>query len=188
MTRYYERASRAGARSIAIRGAVDDTETYRWWLEWSWGAAADDGDVAVFIGCNPVHRGDTYDSTTRACYEAVADRVGRLLLVNLYAFRHADPKALRTVDDPVGDENEEVLRRSIAEASSVVLCWGDIGAEVDPSWAAEIHGWVTAPLAFGTTRAGNPWHPGYANRRGILGLEPFPPASKAPRPGRSSGR
>jgi hypothetical protein len=173
--RYYERASRAGSRPIRIRGAVDDSETYRWWLEWSWdaGADADGEDVAVFIGCNPVHRGDTYDSTTRACYEAVEDRVGRLLLVNLYAFRHPDPKALLTVDDPVGDENEEVLRRSIAEASTVVLCWGDIGAAVDPPRAAEVRSWAGSPLVFGTTRAGNPWHPGYANRRGALRLQPF---------------
>lgn len=49
---------------------------------------------------------------------------GRLIVGNLFALRATDVRELGRVDDPVGPENDEHLRRIAQDADHVVVAWG----------------------------------------------------------------
>jgi hypothetical protein len=82
-----------------------------------------------------------------------------LLIVNLFAFRHTDPKTLRTAVDPVGPVNDEVLRAFTQAAAQTVVAWGSHGALRGRS--TEVGPLLSEPLCLGTTRHGEPRHPLY---------------------------
>jgi hypothetical protein len=49
---------------------------------------------------------------------------GRMDVVNLFAFRSSNPKALLGVADPVGPENDNHIAQAVAEAEVIVAGWG----------------------------------------------------------------
>lgn len=147
---------------MTIRGLVDDTETYRWRLDWSWSSAA--AGLAVFIGCNPRHRGDQYDPTAGFCFRQVKDRVDRLALVNLFGLRTPNPSGLLGATDPVGPDNDRHLCQAVADADFVVACWGDDGARLNQQRADWVASQIDGLLCLGMYKAGNPYHPLAASR------------------------
>jgi hypothetical protein len=87
--------------------------------------AARDGYV-LFVMLNPSTADELADDPTiRRCL-GFAERWGfsRVMIGNLFAWRSTDPKALRTVADPVGPENDAALARMAAGASRIVCAWG----------------------------------------------------------------
>lgn len=100
-----------------------------------------------------------------------ADRwgCGGLLLLNIFAFRSTDPKALRTLlkagEDPIGSENDATIR-SVFRANKdcrLLLAWGGHGTLEDrglrvAKMALVEHG---TPECFGLTQSGQPRHPLY---------------------------
>lgn len=83
-------------------------------------------------------------------------------VVNLYAYRATDPKALRRVRDPIGPRNDEVIARTVGSASCVVLAWGsDVGPAVGR--ATQVRRLVEAAhdeiWCFGWTKSCEPRHP-----------------------------
>ena len=88
---------------LAVRGRAGFSRCgrYRYWLRRRW-----NGDLpqCTFIGLNPsTADARTNDPTLRRCIN-FADQwgYGSLLLVNLFALRSTDPRALRLSDDPQG--------------------------------------------------------------------------------------
>ena len=79
---------------------------------------------------------------------------------NLYALRSTDPGMLWTVDDPVGPENDRLIRGMLDQDSAVVVAWG---ANAQPERAdlvlAMIEELGHTPLALGLTQSGQPVHP-----------------------------
>ena len=68
------------------------------------------------------------DPTVKRCIvRAMMRGHGGLLLGNLFAYRSTDPKALRTLDDPVGPENMRWLIRMADSADTIVCAWGTHG-------------------------------------------------------------
>lgn len=47
-----------------------------------------------------------------------------LTIVNLFALRATDPKALRSADDPIGPDNDDTIRRVTRDATRVIVAWG----------------------------------------------------------------
>ena len=82
-----------------------------------------------------------------------------MLIVNLFAFRHTDPRKLRSADEPVGPANDEVLRAFTREAAQTIVAWGSHGALRGRS--AEVGPLLSDPLCLGTTKHGEPRHPLY---------------------------
>jgi hypothetical protein len=78
------------------------------------------------IGLNPSAADETEDDPTiRRCIGfARSFGCGRLHMLNLFAFRSTDPKRLRTTLDPVGPENDGVLRQQLAEEAIILAAWG----------------------------------------------------------------
>lgn len=95
----------------------------------------------------------------------------RVVVLNLYALRSTNPRALRTDPDPVGPENDEAIRRFAGEADEVVAAWGSLGR---PERVARVLELVDRPLVcLGTTSGGAPRHPLYVRTgAALVGFDP----------------
>ena len=86
-----------------------------------------------------------------------------LTVVNLFALRSTDPRALKGHRDPVGPENDAHLLAAARRADAVVCAWGNHGVLLGRSER------VGAMLADAGVEArclrisgtGQPWHPLY---------------------------
>ena len=145
---------------------LSDDGVYRYTLGRRW-SAGDDG-TAVFVMLNPSTADASVDDPTiRRCIGfAKALGCGGLHVVNLYAYRATKPADLWSAADPIGPENDEVLRDAFltayGEGSPVIAAWG---ANAEPL-RAEFVGTVARAAgvslsALGVTKAGAPRHPLY---------------------------
>ena len=57
------------------------------------------------------------------------NRWGRLIIGNLFAYRATDVRELGKVSDPIGPENDDHLRRILAEADQVICAWGPVSKQ-----------------------------------------------------------
>ena len=91
---------------------------YRYDLQRRWG----EGPAVVFIGLNPSTADATVDDRTIGRMVGFATSWGRsaITVVNLFALRSKDPALLRAHSDPVGPDNDAVLRAAAAEISASV--------------------------------------------------------------------
>ena len=140
----------------------------RWWAD------PDVGTTDVWVLLNPA-TGDTERRrrpTLDRCIarSRAAGRSG-LLIVNLFAHRHTDPKTLRNAADPVGSANDDVLQTLTATAPRTIAAWGSHGSPHGRSHA--VGPLLDRPLCLGTTRHGEPRHPLYV--AGDAALVPWPP-------------
>lgn len=136
---------------------------YRYALMRRWG----DGEPVAFVMLNPsTADASTDDPTIRRCV-GFAKRwgYGQLLVVNLFAWRATDPKALSAADDPVGGENDGYLSAVACQSARVVAAWG----AWLPPWPRDRAKRVVSLLReqgvdlyhLGLTAAGQPRHPLY---------------------------
>lgn len=151
--------------------------TYRYdlWRTWIGG----DG-YAMFVGLNPSTADETTDDPTiRRCIAfAQAWGYAGLCMTNLFAFRATQPKDMMRASDPVGPQNDAVLRECARRAGVVVAAWGALGGYKNRAGAVqtmlpELH-------VLRLTTKGHPWHPLYLP--GSLRPQPWTPHG-APSPG-----
>lgn len=150
-------------------GCVDrymysDDGVYRWRFDRCWGA----GRSLTWVGLNP-GTGDR-DGTSRPTLRRM-ERVSReagysaLSIVNLFGFRASAPRALRSVTDPVGCDNDVVIAATTSAGATdrTVACWG---AASEAHWlgrSKHVAGRLIATPMFclGVTKCGHPRHPLY---------------------------
>lgn len=87
-----------------------------------------------------------------------------MALVNLYARRCRYPQALRTSDDPVGDDNDTWLTNIINEAPLVIAMWGNHGTRAYTNGIRrdiEVMKCRDDWSCLGQTKLGAPKHPLY---------------------------
>ena len=85
--------------------------------------------TVVFIGLNPSTADEEVDDKTiRKCI-GYAKRwgYGKLIMVNLFAFRSTDSSMLKRVEDPVGPDNDSYIQKCVSESNLVIACWGNHG-------------------------------------------------------------
>lgn len=141
-------------------------ERYRYGLARSW----DDGSrYLTFIMLNPSTADETVNDPTIERLERRARQSGyhALGVINLFAWRATDPRELRSVDDPVGPDNDSVIAWALEamrdSPESVVCGWGPYGTlhgrdrRVRELLAAHT---LTA-MALKVTKTGQPQHPLY---------------------------
>lgn len=137
----------------------DPSRTYRYTLERHWGQTP----PAVFVMLNPsTADAFTEDPTIRRCLSfAKREGCGGLIVVNLFALRATDPKALRSHPDPVGPGNDGIIQEAYHQGAPVIAAWGVHGAFNDRDkrvlWLLEfcdLH-------VLGLTKGGHPRHPLY---------------------------
>lgn len=135
---------------------------YRYNLTRNWGDTPYD-PCMTFIGLNPsTADAEKDDPTIRRCI-GFAKREGftRLVMLNLFAFRATDPKALITADDPVGPDNNSELMAWMT-SPVIVACWGanpTNGRAV--AMKAMVRNCGAKLYCFGKTKDGHPKHPLY---------------------------
>ena len=140
---------------------------WRWWGKDGAGHEMGDPKACVFIMLNPsTADGEIDDPTIRRCVGFAASlNYERLEVVNLFAHRATDPKALlalRHTDDPVGFDNQRHIERATSDAGLVIAAWGAHGAHLGQD--ETVRGWVCqdGPLhCLGKTAKGFPRHPLY---------------------------
>lgn len=107
---------------------------------------------------------DLVDPTRRGCLRSAQSwGYGSAEVVNLFALRSTDPKALYDHNEPVGRDNDEAILAACSAADLVVAAWGAHGALGERGQPVRhllarsgivLHG-------LRTTKAGEPSHPLY---------------------------
>lgn len=151
---------------------MDDTRTYRYLLTRIWDTST---QPMVWVMLNP-STADAMedDATIRRCVGfARREHCGGIAVVNLFALRSTNPRALRDHPDPIGPHNDAFLRQATSSLGPVVAGWGAGG--VLGGRAATVTRTLTAAgvqmRALGVTSTGQPRHPLYLP--GKAGLEPY---------------
>jgi hypothetical protein len=149
-----------------IAGATfsrDRRYRYRLWRRWDRSLP-----VVAFCMLNPSTADEKRDDPTiRRCIGFAHDwGYGGVEIVNLFAFRATDPRALRYAADPVGCHNDRHLARAARRATLVVTAWG-AGADVRRARRAMrvLSGQRRSLAYLGFTRSRQPRHPLYLPRR-----------------------
>jgi len=151
---------------IAGSGAefsLDRMYRYKLWREWD----STKGCVA-FVGLNPSTADERVDDpTVRRCINyAKAWGFGRLVMLNIFAFRATDPKMMMANMNPVGPGNIETIVEVARSSSMVVACWGAHGAyRGQGRQVMELLDRARVPLhCLGVTKGGHPKHPLYLKK------------------------
>jgi hypothetical protein len=155
------------SRKLLRFHSFSEDRVYRYvlWREWNelFPICKDSkGDqFAMFIGLNPSTADETADDPTlRRCIAfARAWGYGALCMTNLFAFRATDPLDMMAAPDPIGEGNNEALKRCHAEASVCVAAWGIGGKHMDRDKA--VCAMLPALQCLRRTKDGSPAHPLY---------------------------
>lgn len=169
------------AEAMHGRGALlsgDGVYRFRLWRIWD-----DDLLPTAFLMLNPSTADATEDDPTlRRCMAfARSWGAGGVVLVNLFAFRATDPKALSVAHgsgvDVRGADRDEHLRRVFSVADTVVCGWGahPLAAAEAPRVLALVPRGVEVSC-LGRTASGAPRHPLYL--RADTARVPYPRADK----------
>jgi hypothetical protein len=125
----------------------------------------------VFVGLNPSTADESTDDPTIRRILGFADDwgFGSLVMLNAFAYRSTDPKALHDRAERrreiVGPDNDATIRRTFEEhrRTKLVMGWGAHGTLLDRGrdlarLALSVH---RRPECFGLTQNGQPKHPLY---------------------------
>lgn len=148
--------------------------TWRYTLERVWAPPEEHRgarEVAAFIGLNPSTADEVKnDPTVTRCIN-YARRWGfhGMFMLNIFALRSTDPRALYRHPDPIGPETNRYLTEVVQrrEVSLVVAAWGNHGALLSRGWNV-----ITLVRNSGVnlyrlgelTKQGQPRHPLYLRR------------------------
>ncbi|MBD2020646.1 DUF1643 domain-containing protein [Leptolyngbya sp. FACHB-36] len=145
---------------MQLGAVLDPTTTYRYSLWRSWNS---DAPRIGFVMLNPSRADATVnDPTIRRCIRfAQTWNFGSLEVVNLFAYRTADPSTLRHVADPIGSENDRYLTAFGDRVACILLAWGNGGTLLGRDRAV-LPLFAQRPVyCIGTTKLGQPRHPLY---------------------------
>jgi hypothetical protein len=143
-------------------------QRYRYTLGRVFGDVIDGGGPAVlFVMLNPSTATATeLDPTVRRCVGfARSWGARRLVVVNLFALRSTDPRALDSEADPIGPHNDAAIAEQVAAADIIVAAWGASYPKRQRWRPVDVYQLLAAGgksvECLGTTGAGEPRHPLY---------------------------
>ncbi len=152
----------------ASRALWSPCGAFRYALHRRWGQ----GGSLLYVMLNPSRATEARNDPTIERCERRARRLGfgGLGVVNLFAFCATRPRDLFAAADPVGPQNDAVLREAAGSADAVLCAWGTHGARGGRDRAV-IALLGAAPLTvLALTRGGHPAHPLYLS----YDLRPMP--------------
>jgi hypothetical protein len=143
--------------SVAVFGSG---RTYRYLLT----RRLKPGPLMIWVMLNPsVATAWDDDATIVRCTKRAGDLgLGGIAVVNLFGLISTDPAGLFTHPDPAGPGNDAALRAICQRGDVVVAAWGGHKAawERSAEVAAMLTGNGVELLCLGTTKDGQPRHPG----------------------------
>ena len=141
---------------------------YRYDLRRRW----DRGPLMACIGLNPSTASEHDDDPTirRVAGFAKREGCGGIVMLNLFALRSTDPKALldgrRVRDDAVGPDNNHAIQAALVDVAVftggvVVAAWGNTHARLTTERVRVVRQLIGEwpVMCFGTTKDGAPKHP-----------------------------
>jgi hypothetical protein len=117
----------------------------------------------AFVGLNPSTADAVRnDPTVSRCVGYATDwEYEEMTMLNVFAFRSTDPRALYGVPDPVGgDENDRWIAEEARVSDLVVCCWGthaELGGRCRE--VADLLVGIGPMHVLGLTKEGHPHHP-----------------------------
>jgi len=154
---------RSHQKGDAFSTAVySDCERYRYALTRVWETG---GARACFVMLNPsTATEEQNDPTVERCERrARALGFGAFTVINIFAWRDTDPRAMRRAADPVGPENDAAILEACRGADRIIAAWGTHGAHLGrgAEVARLLRGLGRELHHLGLTRDGHPRHPLY---------------------------
>lgn len=134
---------------------VSDAYRYLLWRRWDSGLP-----WMTFVMLNPSSAdSERLDPTIRRCLGFAKQwTFGGALVVNLFGYRSASPRSLRTVADPIGPENRRFVEFACRHAGHVVAAWGNPPRSVGCGSRDQL---PTGMCCLGLTAQREPKHPLY---------------------------
>lgn len=125
--------------------------------------------VALFVMLNPsTADAEQDDPTIRRCIGfARSWGCGKLLVVNLFAFRATKPADMMAASDPIGPDNNRAILDAALDASlsggPIICAWGAHGkfGDRDREVLAMLAALPAEPMSLGETAQNLPRHPLY---------------------------
>lgn len=117
--------------------------------------------LLVFIGLNPSTANENQDDPTiRRCVGfAKREGCGGIVMLNLFAYISSDPAEMMRQSDPVGPDNDRIIKSFDGLGHTFVACWGHWDF-ADRS--AAVMKLISQPMfCLGVTKDGKPKHPLY---------------------------
>ena len=110
-------------KSTAVFSSCFD---YRYSITQVWN---DSGKKLLYILLNPSKATEEISDPTLTRCQNRAHRLGytQFKVCNLFAFRSTNPNLLKSTSDIIGFHNDEILRKSIRWADSIISSWGSLG-------------------------------------------------------------
>jgi hypothetical protein len=137
------------------RAIMSEDTKYRYQLSRSWDETK---RCILFIMLNPSTADDITDDPTirRVINFSKSWGYGSVLIGNLYAYRSTDPKVLKTIENPIGEDNISHISQLIEISDKVVYAWGN--NQKEPDWLTKL---VEEPYCIDISKKGIPKHPLY---------------------------
>lgn len=142
------------------RAVLSDDARYRYalWREWD-----PSRGVVLFLGLNPSIADDVNDDPTLRRCIGFASRwgFGGVCLGNLFGYRATKPGHLKSVNDPIGPDNDKWILRLDRQAQLTVAAWGNHGTLLGRDSAVTLS--LNNLYCLGKTKQGAPRHPLYVS-------------------------
>ena len=118
----------------------------------------------MFVGLNPSTANETMnDPTIRRCISFAKDwGYGGIYMCNLFAYISTDPKAVIAQPDPIGPDNDRVLKLINKNCKVTVAAWGAFSIAHQRS--KEVFELLPPLMCLGITKNGYPKHPLYLSK------------------------
>lgn len=152
----------AGRKVVVSRSAeLSPCGKYRYTLWRSWAPISGLSRCVTWVMLNPsTADAQIDDPTIGRCIEfSQREQFDHLVVVNLYAYRSTDPRAMLRLDaaEARGPHNLDRLRDAIAQTEKTIVAWGNPGGGHLPPYLDGV-----GPLwCLGTNKNGSPRHPLY---------------------------
>lgn len=139
------------------------TRTHRYSLMRAWD---DTGASILWVMLNPSTADENkLDPTLRRCRNFSREwGYGSFYVANIYAFRATNPAELFKAENPIGENNDEWIRRLAARCQTVVAGWGSHPMVKNSDRAKRVLEMLAkfrSIYCLGTTQDGFPRHPLY---------------------------
>jgi hypothetical protein len=143
---------------ISTGAFISDCGTWRYSLWRNWDSF--NNRKMIIVGLNPsTANAEKDDNTINRCVNfAKRNGCGGIIMLNLFAFRAREPKDMMAATDPVGPQNDVILRHYADLADQMfVAAWGVGGTFKDRD--KEVSRMFFGMQCFGLTKHGLPRHP-----------------------------
>lgn len=137
---------------------------YDLWRRWS------NGPYCMFVGLNPSTADETEDDPTiRRCISYAQEwGYSALCMANLFAYRATKPRDMKAAEDPVGPDNDRILRTLFDSAGIIIAAWGRDGKYRCRD--LDVLSILDYPFCLKRNQDGSPAHPLYLR----ADLTPYP--------------